>query len=419
MQSELLKNFIKLFSANAVAQLIGIIVYPILCRIYLPEDFGLLNIFLSIGGVLVILATAEYQNAVLLPKTENMAVACVYVGSIVALSLSALLALTIPLGDYLESCFEVHGLSLCLVFLPAYVLFMALWNMLNMWYTRQGAFDAVCGYQLSKSSLSAFLKWLFSFAFVPQVALIFASVAGAAIPFAGNIFVHKKHNVSLLSCRWNDIKQAARDYSNFPKFTLPQTLVNYISGNVAIFVLSPYFSLAEVGFYSMAQTLAFQPISMISASVYQVLFNKITLMKRASQSLAPFVLRFVARLSCIVVPVFIALFFVVQPLCSFLLGDIWIRSGVFIQVMLPWIAMSLITGCLSFIPDLYGFQKKAMVIEVAYFILRLLALAYGVMCDNIVLAVGLNSAVASVVFAYQVFWYYSICKSEDAKCLDA
>ena len=58
------RNVAKLLSANVVAQVIGLLVYPILTRMYTPEDFGLMNLFVSIGSVLVILATAEYYYAI-------------------------------------------------------------------------------------------------------------------------------------------------------------------------------------------------------------------------------------------------------------------------------------------------------------------------------------------------------------------
>ena len=69
------RNFAKLLSANVVAQVIGLIVYPILTRIYSPEDFGLLNLFLSIGNVLVVISLADYYYAIVLPKNERDAVA--------------------------------------------------------------------------------------------------------------------------------------------------------------------------------------------------------------------------------------------------------------------------------------------------------------------------------------------------------
>ena len=71
VKSSGVRNFTKLLSANVVAQVIGLVVYPILTRIYAPEDFGLLNLFLSIGGILVILSTAEYYNAIVLPEKKE------------------------------------------------------------------------------------------------------------------------------------------------------------------------------------------------------------------------------------------------------------------------------------------------------------------------------------------------------------
>ena len=71
IKSSGVRNFTKLLSANVVAQVIGLVVYPILTRMYAPEDFGLLNLFMSIGGVLAILSTAEYYYAIVLPKEEK------------------------------------------------------------------------------------------------------------------------------------------------------------------------------------------------------------------------------------------------------------------------------------------------------------------------------------------------------------
>ena len=74
MGSEFVRNSAKLLSAGVIAQAIGILIYPILTRIYAPEDFGLLNLFQSIAGVLIILSTAEYQYAILLPKEDAQVV---------------------------------------------------------------------------------------------------------------------------------------------------------------------------------------------------------------------------------------------------------------------------------------------------------------------------------------------------------
>ena len=73
-RSEIYRNAAKMLSGNAIAQMVGLLFYPLLTRLYRPEDFGLLNLFLSIGGVLVLVANADYHYAVLLPKNEKKAI---------------------------------------------------------------------------------------------------------------------------------------------------------------------------------------------------------------------------------------------------------------------------------------------------------------------------------------------------------
>ena len=93
------RNVGKLLSANVIAQAIGILIYPLLTRMYSPEDFGLLNLFSSIGGVLIILSTLEWYNAIVLPKREEEARAIVHLSLLSLAAFTALLILTIPFAN--------------------------------------------------------------------------------------------------------------------------------------------------------------------------------------------------------------------------------------------------------------------------------------------------------------------------------
>ena len=88
MNSTIVKNTSKLLTANVIAQVVGLAIYPILTRLYSPEDFGTLNMFLTIGGIAALFATAEYQNSIMLPKSEKSGVACFHVGFVITLIVS-------------------------------------------------------------------------------------------------------------------------------------------------------------------------------------------------------------------------------------------------------------------------------------------------------------------------------------------
>ena len=111
VKSSGVRNFTKLLSANVVAQVIGLVVYPILTRMYAPEDFGLLNLFMSIGGVLVILSTAEYYYAIVLPKEEKDAENVFGVGVIWLIATTVLIGLSVAFARPISLLFKSPNLA--------------------------------------------------------------------------------------------------------------------------------------------------------------------------------------------------------------------------------------------------------------------------------------------------------------------
>ena len=71
--SELIKNSFVLFSGSVIAQALSVLMYPVLSRIYSPEQFGTFALFMSVTSVAAILGTGVYEQAIILPKSENQA----------------------------------------------------------------------------------------------------------------------------------------------------------------------------------------------------------------------------------------------------------------------------------------------------------------------------------------------------------
>ena len=131
IKSSGVRNFAKLLSANVVAQVIGLVVYPILTRLYAPEDFGLLNLFLSIGGVLVVVSTAEYYNAIVLPEEEKDATSLTYVSLLILIITTLLTAITVIFSQPISLLFKSPDLARYYWIMPLYVFVMGAWNILN------------------------------------------------------------------------------------------------------------------------------------------------------------------------------------------------------------------------------------------------------------------------------------------------
>ena len=54
-----------------ITQIIGILLIPLITRLYSPDDFGVFQLFLSISGILISFSCLAYQFAIMLPKEDE------------------------------------------------------------------------------------------------------------------------------------------------------------------------------------------------------------------------------------------------------------------------------------------------------------------------------------------------------------
>lgn len=411
LHSELVRNSAKLLSANVVAQAIGLIVYPILTRLYSPADFGLLNLFLSIGGVFALLSTAEYQYAIVLPKEDKEARTVIYVCIKLLVCVVVFLLLSVTQSSYIAQLFNTPELRLWYWLIPIFVLVIGMWNICSCYYTRVKQFGKISFYQLSQSSLSAVAKVGFGWIGWTQAGLLVSSVFAPFIALIGVIGTKlcREKNISR-SIRPSsaDCLSIAKTYRNFPMYSLPRALMNNIGGNMPTLLLTPFFGLKECGFWGMALTLGFRPINIICNSIYQVIFQRITEDVNNRKTIRRFLLNYIKQIFIFAIPCFVVLFCVLPFLTEMLLGTEWKSTSVYLQIMLPWLLMVLVVSSMNFIPDVFFRQKTYLIFEIVYTTLRFVALLTGILLHSMIIAVALFCIVGSILLLCQLLWFVQI-----------
>jgi O-antigen/teichoic acid export membrane protein len=302
---QIIKDSAGLLSANVAAQALGLLVYPLLTRLYSPEDFGLLYIFTSVSSVLVLLGTAGYQFAIPLPKRETDGVACFYAGIAVLVPVIALLVLLLPLRYVVADLLGSVQLGGWLIWMPVFVGVLCLWNLLNGWWTRQRQFRRIGAYQVSNSVLAAFGKLLLGWCGVSG-GLMWATVLAPAAAVGGSAGVAAKGLRPLKQTDWESCRQVLKKYKNFPLYTLPLSLINQFFGQLPAYLLAPMFGEAALGRWSMALLLSFAPVNMVCNSVYQVLFAHVGERVRLGKGIRDWFARLERWTLLAVVPVFAA-----------------------------------------------------------------------------------------------------------------
>ena len=96
-RGEFNRNVATLVTGTGLAQLIPLAVTPVLSRLYPPEQFGVLALFISVVSSLSVLATGRYEFAIMLPRKDvdatNIAALSITISLIVGVSLFAVACL--------------------------------------------------------------------------------------------------------------------------------------------------------------------------------------------------------------------------------------------------------------------------------------------------------------------------------------
>ena len=87
---ELFKKIFVLSGGMGLAQLIIIAFSPILTRIYSPEDFGILSIFVSFLGITIVVSSMRFERVIPIVKSSRSYVVVLWI-SLIALILTTLL----------------------------------------------------------------------------------------------------------------------------------------------------------------------------------------------------------------------------------------------------------------------------------------------------------------------------------------
>jgi len=404
------RNVGKLLSANIIAQAIGLLVYPILTRLYSPEDFGVLNLFSSIAGVLILISTLEWYNAIVLPKEEREGRALVHLSLVCIAIVTLLIALTIPWAGPIAEIFHSPDLARYYWLLPIYVAMMGVWNVLNYWYIRQKEYGYISGYQISQTLFSAGFK--VGFGLIPLVGgLVYATILSPLCALIVFILLSAKLIAPLLSeWDWQNCKKSAKKYSNFPKYSTPRVVLNNIAGQLPVLVLTPLFGNKLVGFWGMAIMLAFVPISIVTRALYQVLYQQTTEKVNNSLSVRAYYQHFTWWTLAVIIPVFCLLWWVLPELAAWLLGDEWRTVGIYIRWMLPWLTVATLVLSTGFIPDIFGKQKMEFVFEIFMALARAAGVILGIWKNDFLIAIAGYSIGSAIVSGARYVWQLSLIR---------
>lgn len=272
------RDILTLIAGTSVAQAIPILITPILSRLYSPADFGLFAVYMSITNMLIVIATARYELAIMLPKSDPDAVNIMGLSIGVSLAVSVVTLLTVYyFNSELTELLDNPGISKWLYLAPVVVLLAGLTQSYTYWNNRKRLYKRIATSRVIKSIITAISNVGLGLGGIGSGGLIIGNVLGQGIAagFLGGMilkdndklgkFIHPKTAIEL-----------AKVYKKFPTWNLLSSGLFVFKESLTVIFLSRYFESSFVGFYYFSVRLLKLPVNVIVSAISDVYYQKLS-----------------------------------------------------------------------------------------------------------------------------------------------
>lgn len=374
---EMLSDFLKLFSGATIGQLIPFLTGPLLSRLYSPDDFGLYALLSSTAGILSIISTGAYEYAILTTDDDDESKQLGLLSVLLSLVFSIFSSLILLIILIIAKPWISSSLAWIWMVVPVYVFAQGFLSASNYTLNRQQRYGRMSKGKLMRSASIAGFQIIFGFLKLPW-GLFPGMTAGHS---AATIYLYKgvrslfRESVKAASIK--NLKAIAKKYYRFPFFTLPSQVLNELSVQIPVYLLKAFFSTAVVGIYALPQKLLNVPVSLIGQSIGQVYFQKAAEQKNNPEALAgttASLFRFLFRVGVIPFTIIITFGDLIFP---WLFGAEWKQSGVFAQMLSPWLLFVLAGSPISKLFTVQDKQKLGLYFNTTLITLRVVALLVG------------------------------------------
>ena len=371
LKSEFVRNVLTLTTGTTIAQAILVASAPILTRIYTPEEFGLLALYIAISSIFAVVATARYELAIMLPESKDDASSVFWLSVLVSFFVSAVVFVIVALGGASFTNFIGNpDIEQWLYLIPVTVLLMGIYQSLNYWNTRNKYFSNVSKSKVVQSTATACGQLSVAGSSYTGYGLIGGYTFGQAL---GAVFlahkVYEEKKTQSLKVTLNHVLEVARRYRKFPLFSTYGALFDKTAQQMPIFILTKYFSSYTTGQFSLTYKVLSLPITLIGSAISQVLFQKVVeVHHRRPEKLRPYIVKMFFILLLSMLPVVVVLYYWGEPLFAFVFGDAWREAGSIAAVLSIAIATRFAVSPLSMVLYMDHNLKLSALWQTTYFI---------------------------------------------------
>lgn len=402
-------------SGTVIAQIVTFLITPIITRLYLPSDLGVLNSFTTVTSLILPVAMFSFHVAIVLTKNKEEQ----YDLAKLSLSFSLIICcLVVLIGLCLFTVNVITNSPLYIGLVAIFVFFSSVMQLCEQFAVKSELFGVIAKCSIIQAICNNISKVSFAFAFHPSgLVLVICSVIAVASPlviyrnFIVPIFRHDMNfkNVALL----------VKKYKEFPLFQMPQSVINALSHGVPVIFIAYYMGADDAGLYGLSRTVLGMPILLLGASVSSVLYPRFVSILNDGGKFHRELFNYIIALFFISVLGFSVFLFFGRELFSMAFGNEWGKAGDISGYMVPLFIMMLCSRPIIPAIAILSMQKQLLINEVFSLIFKIISLFVGCFIfKSLDVAIITYSIVGALVYCTIIYQVLSSAKKRSSSAYE-
>ncbi|MBM7661626.1 O-antigen/teichoic acid export membrane protein [Bacillus mesophilus] len=335
-QDRFLKNVTVLVGGNIAAQMIVICASPLLTRLYTPDEFGYLGLFISLLALLASISSLQYESTITLPKDDldgaNIVLLCfVTLLGVVLLTAGSLLIFT----EQIAELFQVEAIKNYLFLLPISLLALGGNNILNSWATRKKNYGLISTTKITQGINMTLVQVIGGMVIKGPLGLMIGDVIGRA---GGNArFIRSTYREDwqiFKQIKWKKIMKMAKRYKKFPIYSSPATLFRQVSLELPFLVLTGIYGPSIGGGFILVQRVLGLPLFLIGLSIGNVYLSDASKLVHINpDQIKKLFWSTFQKLFIIIAPLLFIIIIFGPTMFTFIFGNDWTISSSYLPIL--------------------------------------------------------------------------------------
>lgn len=370
-KSKFVRSAFVLVGGTAAAQALTVLALPILTRLYSPEQFDALAVYVAILSMIQVLACMRLDIAIPLPTTDGQAANVLALALLSAVSVAAVVGgLLLVFGSALFTAIDQPELQQNGWLLPFGIWLAGSYAALQFWNTRKSRFPAIARTRLAQAGTGLTAQLGLAGLGAGAIGLMFghALMAGAGVAsLARQVWKQDRSAVGKVTPKrmWHALGR----YRRFPLYSTWDALANNAAIQLPVLIIAALAVGPEAGFVLLAARAVGTPVTLIGGSLAQVYVSQAA-DKRREGRLGQFTGQIVQGLCKVGIGPLVFLAVVAPSAFAIVFGEEWRRAGELVAWMTPWFLLKLLSSPISNVMHVLAMQRAMLFLMVTGLVIR-------------------------------------------------